>query len=144
MRHMNGCCGRQLEKEEKEVWTVEGILPLRRCDAGDGQQVIGFVQFFWRPSADSYPPPPFLCSLVYCAGPKKKKKKTTRLIYCRVYLVAAIERVSRRPQQSRDRPPIKGLATSAKRGENVRDHVAFFSFLSFFYFAFLPLPNTRH
>lgn len=75
MRHMNGCCGRQLEKEEKEVWTVEGILPLRRCDAGDGQQVIGFVQFFWRPSADSYPPPPFpLLSRILCWTQKEEEE----------------------------------------------------------------------
>lgn len=87
------------KKKEKEVWTVEGILPLRRCDAGDGQQVIGFVQFFWRPSADSYPP--FLCSLVLCWT---QKEEDNALNILSGYLVAAIERVSRRPQQSRGHP----------------------------------------
>lgn len=126
------------KKKEKEVWTVEGILPLRRCDAGDGQQVIGFVQFFWRPSADSYPP--FLCSLVLC-WTQKEEEEDNALNILSGYLVAAGARLT--AATAEPGPPIKGLATSAKRGENVRDHVAFF-FLSFFYFAFLPLPNTRH
>jgi hypothetical protein len=79
------------KKKEKEVWTVEGILPLRRCDAGDGQQVIGFVQFFWRPSADSYPP--FLCSLVLC-WTQKEEEEDNALNILSGYLVAARARLT--------------------------------------------------
>jgi hypothetical protein len=84
--------------------------------------------------------PPFLCSLVLC-WTQKEEEEDNALNILSGYLVAAGARLT--AATAEPGPPIKGLATSAKRGENVRDHVAFF-FLSFFYFAFLPLSNTRH